>query len=422
MSNGKTTLIIVRALTVMMILGVGVGTFATLKSMRKKPEKKGRTQHAFLVDAIPLHTTTATLMIDAQGTVIPAQQVIVSAEVTGRVTWQNPALIPGGLLPRGALLARVDDRDYRLAMSGQSAQVERAVVELEVEQSRKRVADREWQLLGKEGDASALAQRLPQLRAARNSVVAAESSLERSRILLSKTALRAPFNAVVRTESVDIGQLVGPQSPIATLVGTDAFWVQVAVPVSQLEYISIPGINANEGEGSPARIVQELGEKRIEREGQVIRLLGELDPSGQMARLLIEIADPFGLTRNENVAAPGTDVPADAGKSRLPLLLSAYVRVHIAAGTMEDVVEVPRAAVRNGDTLYVMTAERTLDIRRIPIVWRRADSIYTSQKLGAGERLITSRVPTAIQGMRLRALGDDTVSEEKAGSDEPGPT
>ena len=77
-----------------------------------------------------------------------------------------------------------------------------------------------------------------------------------------------------------------------TIVGV---WVQVALPMDHLSAFDVPGFNCERGEGSRARVWQDLGGQMLKRGGRVIRLLGDLDPVGRMARVLIEIRDPFGL-------------------------------------------------------------------------------------------------------------------------------
>ena len=71
-------------------------------------------------------------------------------------------------------------------------------------------------------------------------VTAARAALEKSRLDLSRTTLTAPFDCVVTSENVDLGALVTPQTQLATLVGTDEYWVRVTIPVSQLRWIHIP--------------------------------------------------------------------------------------------------------------------------------------------------------------------------------------
>jgi RND family efflux transporter MFP subunit len=378
---------------------LGVALFALLLKSRPRPQRAASEPEAVLVQTQPAIASTQQVKVRALGTVRAAQRVELSPEVSGRVVWQSPELVPGGRLRRGEALLRIDPRDYELAVEERRANVDRANVELQLERGQRVVAERAWELLGEDGadtaaggDARALALRQPQLRAAMVAARAAESGLKRAELNLERTTLRSPFNAVVLAESVDVGQVVGPQTRVATLAGSDEAWVQVSVPASQLSRITVP-VNAEDA-GARARIWQRNETATNERSGHVVRLLGDVDPAGLMARLLVAIEDPFGLLAETRQAA-GDAEP-------VPLLLGSYVTVEVEAGELENVVEVQRVAVHEGNKVYVALADGTLGIRRVKIAWRRPDSVLVAEGLVDGERIVTSRIPTPIPGMRLR--------------------
>ncbi|NOZ00589.1 MAG: HlyD family efflux transporter periplasmic adaptor subunit, partial [Deltaproteobacteria bacterium] len=193
-------------------------------------------------------------------------------------------------------------------------------------------------------------------------------------------------------------QVVGPQSPVATLVDADSFWVQVAIPVEELAWIDVPGLG--KASGSKARVLQETGTaKPSERTGRVVRLLGDLDPVGRMARVLVEVDDPL-----------------ETKDGRLPLLLGSYVSVEILGHPIEGVWPIPREALRDGDTVYVMDAGGKLDIRKVKVV-RRTDGIVAVRgDLEKGESLVTSRVDTPVQGMDLRTGDEADVATRAKGA------
>jgi multidrug efflux pump subunit AcrA (membrane-fusion protein) len=226
--------------------------------------------------------------------------------------------------------------------------------------------------------------------------------VDNSALQLDRTRIEAPFNAFVQEEHAEMGQVVGPQSQLATLVGTDTFWVQVNLPIEKLAQIYVPGVNGSEG--STARVWQRVGDKRLEREGRVIRLQGSLDPVGRLARLLIEIDDPLRLQEPDDEGGDPT---------RLPLLLGAFVHVEIEGRAMEEVVDLPRVALRESDTVYLLTDDNTLEIRPVEVVWGRDESVLV-RGLGTGDRVITSNLPAPVEGMPLRLPGME--GEEGTGS------
>ncbi|MCA9641589.1 MAG: HlyD family efflux transporter periplasmic adaptor subunit [Myxococcales bacterium] len=344
---------VARVFLALFTLGLGLAVGGGLIAMSKGPEKVDRPEHAILVETRPIERGTSSLDVSAFGAVIPAKEVVVMPEVAGRVRWQHKDLVPGGRIKAGETLLRIDATSYALQVQAQAASVEQAKQQLALEQSRKRIAESEWQIIGEDANATpegrAVALREPQLKVAEASVKAAKSAQNLARVNLGRTTLKVPFNAFVRQESVDVGQLVGPQTVLATLVGTDNFWVQVSVPLDKLSRIRIPGVNAEAGHGSKATVIQRMGEQRVERQGEVVRLMGDLDPAGRMARVLVQIPDPLalgGAQAGVGKPNPGGNDSATAPSEPLPLLLGAYVQVQIDGGQLTDVVKLPRTALR----------------------------------------------------------------------------
>ena len=372
---------LVSLLMIVIVLGAAAAFFMYMKNTKPEAERVERTDEGILVETTTVVRADHQVTIRAQGTVRAARQVVLMPEVGGRVRAHHPALVAGGRVQANEILLRIDSRDYQLAVEATNAEVHRAQLELQMERGRQAVAQQEWASFGN-SEASesgrALATRDPQLQSAQVGVVAANSSVERARLNLSRTTIRAPFNAMVTVEAVEVGQVVGPQAQLATLVGTDEFWVQVSVPVASLRSLVIA-----ETEGSAATVIQHVGGERIERVGRVVRMLPELDPTGAMARVIVSIPNPMN----------GASVP---------LLLGSFVDVEIAAPPLEDVIEVPRAAVHEGNIVYVMNREGQLETRRVTVVWGLRDSVMVSTGLDTGDQVIRSQVGTALPGMRLR--------------------
>lgn len=376
----------VRFIVATFVLGVGIKTMFFLFGSGPEAAKKPSGEIAPMVETVVATPGSHRVDVVASGTVIPARQVVIAAEVGGRVTWINKDLEPGGRFAAGKALLKVDARDYQLAVEQQTAQVTMAKTNLEVERSRRRVAEKEWEAFGEKAPEGSVAIRDPQVKAAEGAVNAAESGLRRTKLAVSKTGLHTPFAAMVLQRQVDLGQLVGPGTPLATLVGTDQFWVQVSIPVDRLGWIAIPGVaGVPEGGGAQAVVEHRLGDQLVKRTGRVVRLAGDVDPIGRMAKVLVEIDDPLGL----NATEPG-----------MPLLLNSYVDVTIEGKSVDAVSEVPRTAMRGDHDLWVMDGG-VMKIKPVEVVWRRRDTVLV-RGLSAGAQVITSPVPAAVDGMAVR--------------------
>jgi RND family efflux transporter MFP subunit len=368
-----------------LIVAAGVAGAVGLKYASTRAKRQPTTARAPAVEVVRVEMGERPVWVDATGVVTAARRVQVFPEVGGRIVAISDRLVPGGRFNKGEVLARLDKRDYELLIGQERSRVRQAELELQLESGRGDIAAREWKLLGKnpEEQGPALALRTPQLETARENVQAAKSGLKRAELSKQRTVLTAPFNAVVLEKRVDLGQLVGPNTAVATLVGTDQLWVTASVPMEKLTVIDIPGLGGETG--SAATVTHRLATGiDVKREGRVLRLQGELDSLNRTARLLLVVDDPYS---------------GDEGE--LPLLPGAYVEVQIRGRAMSGVVALPRAALFENDEVWVVDDESRLRRREIEIAWRSREHVLIKSGVETGERVVTSPLSLPIDGMTV---------------------
>jgi RND family efflux transporter MFP subunit len=349
------------------------------------------------------------IIVTAMGTVIPAQEMVLKSRVSGEIIEIHPEFTEGGLLKKDMKIIQVDPQDYELALARKRSTVTDAEYALKLELGHQEVAKREWELLNQGKPAQEmekeLALRQPHLDKARADLSAAEAELKAAMLDLERTYIAVPFNAMVRSKSVDLGSQVTPQDSLAELVGTDAYRVQVSLPVDRLEWIDVP-VKAGDL-GSKARINYGKGH---ECNGRVIRLMGDLATEGRMARILVEVADPLGLKTSN--------------QERAPLLIGEYVRVKILGRKLDGVFQIPRTALRDNSNVWIIKENRILEIRKVHPVWRDADVVLLKDDLKPGEQLIVSDLAAPVEGMTVRVdtskseMKNDEVVKEKAAKGE----
>ncbi|MDX1774946.1 MAG: efflux RND transporter periplasmic adaptor subunit [Desulfobulbales bacterium] len=363
------------------------------KVTRRTPEKM-----ALLVRTVFMQPEDYAVKISAMGTVKPAREIGLEVQVSGEVIYVHPELTEGGMIARGEKILQVDPRDYELAVQQKRRALSEAEYAYKIEQGHQEVARKEWNLLY--GDKpmdeteSDLALRKPHLEKVQAEIKAARAELEQAEINLKRTILTAPFNALVVNSYVEEGSKISSQEKLADLVGADTYWVQVSVPIDRLKWIKIP--KGNQKEGSEAEVYYQGNNVK---KGRVARLLPDLSKEGRMARLLIEIEDPLGLT-------PGI-------KGQPILLLGEYVRVSIWGEELRGVYQIPRTALRNGGEVWVADAESKLKIMSVQTIWRDKESVIVQDGFTPGERLIISEIATPVAGMDLRL-------DQPEGSKKPG--
>lgn len=297
------------------------------------------------------------------------------------------------MLKKGEELVELDPTDYRLAIKLRESELARAQFNLKLELGQQAISKREFQLLGSElaPQEQELVLRRPHLNAAKAALAAAEAALKQAHLDLERTRPFAPFNAIITTRNANVGAWMSAFStgtPLARLVGTDSFWINASIPIDKLGWIQIPGINS--AQGSPVKVSYESGwGKGVYRSGVVKRLQAEIEPEGRMAKLIIEVDDPLSQKKSNKLAPP--------------LMLGTYARVEIEGKTLHDVIRLPETIVHDGQQLWLMTDQQTLDIRAVNPVWIEQGHIYLDKdQLPDNARIITSDLSTPVQGMRIR--------------------
>ncbi|MGJ8634731.1 MAG: efflux RND transporter periplasmic adaptor subunit [Luteolibacter sp.] len=345
-------------------------------------EKEEETRSAKIVQTISPVPENHSITISAYGTVIPARSLTIRPEVTGTIIAQNPSLVPGGRISEGESLLTIDPTEYTLALREAKTALAEAQSEVEIEAGRQTVARRELEQLRKDIPAAdineALVLREPFAARTQAALERAAAAVDLADLNLKRTNIAAPFNALVLDEAAETGQLADSGTTLATLVGSDTFWIQANVPVGDLRSIRRPSENAP---GATAIIA--LSGTETTWEGKVIRLLGNLEQAGRLARLLVEIPSPLDSN------------PAQ------PLLLDSYVRAEIDAGTLENALKIPLAALREGNRVWIASPEKTLLIRDVEVLWKKENAVFIPAVLEKGETLIVSSLSAPLPGMAI---------------------
>ena len=406
MSAGKKWLKLVSGAVALLIV-VGAAALAHwLIKTRPTPSRQSLSRVEVLVETVAAESGEHQIMVEAKGTVRALQEVDVLPEVSGLVIWKNPNLIAGGIIAEGETLVRIDERNYSAVVQERRAALEQAQVEYELESSRRAVAEEEWRMLGEEDRADdrfrALALRAPQARAAEARIQAARIALERAELDVERTDIKAPFNSVVIDEFVDIGQAVGPQTPLAQLAGTDVFLVEASLPARNLRHIDWPDEHG-EG-GSPVEIEYDLGGDVRLYSGRVVRVPSSLGATSRLGRVLIEVRDPLQL---------------ESGRLEQRLFAGAYVRCLIAGATLPQAFALPSELLRQGEHLWIMSDDGELEIRPVVAAWRQGGQVLIVEGLADGERIVSSYIAVPMPGMSLRArTAVRDGNEHGAGGDE----
>lgn len=358
------------------------------------PEKKLATIRGIIAEK-----TSFKPVIHAQGTVRAKQQIDLVPEVAGKIIWVAPSFADGGLFQVGDILVRIDPRNYRFAVARAQASVADADNSLALEQAEAGLAKSEWEELGKGGPANSLVLRKPQLAKAQAKLSSAKADLDRALLDLERTEVKAPFNGRVEKKNVDIGQYVTLGTKLAQLYSTDI--AEVSLPLTERELGEVDMSPLYVGGAAhikrlKVRLHADVGGKRRDWIGTLVRTAGSVDINSRVLSIIIEVKNPYQVK------------PGGA-----PLLNGLFVEAEIPGKKMDDVFLLPRSALRNQDEVVIVDKNDELRARKVEVVHSTPDEVVV-RGLKEGMRVNISPLEVLVEGTKVkwrlesRAGGDNT--------------
>ena len=402
---------VVSFLAVLVILGMAFAAIWIMILSKPKAAKKAEVAAmARTVQVATIEQAEGEVEIRADGVVESQRVVNLTAEVTGKLIEVNANLVPGGKVREDEVLVVIDSSDYRAALEQAKATVERArmtvadsELAIEQEEARRDQSLRDWKKLG-EGAPSDLLSRKPQLlsaqarlASARADVMSAEAEVERANRNLARTVIRAPFDAVVREESVEVGAVLAPGTMLATLFSERSLEVELPLTLEDYALLRRDEIGAVKGE---VFLKGKLGVREVTWPGRIVRTTGEVERGALTASVVVAVE-----------AADGE------GELRLPPP-GMFVQAELKGQVLSQAFVVPREAVREGDRVAIVSEEGKIEFRELSVVRADAMSVYTSRGVSKGEQVVLTRLAGAVEGMEVEVAAPKEEETPKEGEGE----
>jgi len=358
---------------------------ATLIATSPELEPSDIKPRALAVKVMTVTPQPMTLTVNSEGTVMPNTASDLIPEVAGKVVEVSQSLVAGGYFARGDVLLKLDDADYRATAAQASATVTQAQAEHEH-------ARYEYER-HKELESRQLASRSLKEGAQRNLVVAeavlrgARVALEQAERDLARTQIVAPFDGVVRNENVDIGQFVQRGTIVARIYATDFVEIRLPIADRQLAYLALPfnlrrGLLPPEARPRVTLSAEYAGETYL-WEGEIVRTEAEIDQKSRLVHVIARV-------RNDNKSTP--------------LQVGLYVSAVIEGVQAENVIVLPRNALRNGNQVLIIDEEDRLRFRNVKPLRLHRDEVLIKSGLESGERVCISAVQTPFDGMPVQPV------------------
>ncbi|ERB66138.1 hypothetical protein N779_06640 [Vibrio coralliilyticus OCN008] len=226
-----------RWLLPVVILGGAYGGYAAIassaaESTETKPEKKPLT-----VTVASVKSSDHKVLITSHGELLPVEVTQVSAQVSGEVTSWHPNFVAGGVVKRGETLFSIESDNYQAAVLQAEANLASAQASLIEEKAKAEVAKRQAKNLPAK-QVTDLYLRKPQVLSAMAQVKSAQAGLKRAKRDLENCKIVAPYDALVVSRDIGVGQYISAGAHVATLNNIEAG--EVHIPIAGFDSAFLP--------------------------------------------------------------------------------------------------------------------------------------------------------------------------------------
>jgi RND family efflux transporter MFP subunit len=333
------------------------------------------------------------LFVESQGRVQPAQTASISAAVEGPVSWISPAMEAGGYVAIGESLLRLDSVDFETAK-------ERSLAALQQVEAESRFSSSELarciELAEKNLASDSQLQdtrRQAEVNSAR--LADAQANYRQAELNLERAEIKAPFNAIIESRDVELGQYVNRAQSVAIVHGADEVEVRLPLAIRQLGYLDIPlgSRGVLSGEQAPkVSLSGYYGGEAYFWEGKLVRTEAVIDANSNTVQTIIRVDQPESASAN------------NSSNIQIPLPIGLFVQANIAGKRVDDLIVLPRSVIRNNNQVLVVDSENKMYYREIEIFRLEESRVLISGGLLPGELICTSPIQAVVEGMSVQPV------------------
>jgi RND family efflux transporter MFP subunit len=351
-----------------------------MKNMKKPPHKVERKEPALPVEVVRVRAEKALVIISGYGEVISRTEVILPAEVAGRIIFAHKELQTGALVNKGEVLYKINEQDFRLNLEMAQARLKSLTRDLELARKEyERVSNLYKQK--KVGTQSSVEKGEQSINAIRNQIIPVKESIAQVKLQLSRCVIRAPFTGRVTELHAEQDEYVTPGKDLLTL--TDDSDLEVQVSLDSRDAVDWLRFKPRKQEDHSWFGLPEKTNCTVTwTENESVRAAGGLD---RVVRF-----DP--RTRSLTVAVrfqPDT-------VSAFPLVQGMFCRVDIDGRSLDRVFLLPRSAVSFEQTVYV-AEENRLQTRKVEVARVEGGIAFITKGLEEGEQVIITRLEKPLE-------------------------
>ena len=364
------------------VISMGIVSMKALAALKEPPHAIKPEEPTLTVEVVHAEPRDIQTTLTGYGEATSVRSVAISPEVSGKVVEIHPNLVEGGIVPKGDLLFRLDT--HSLLLEKKSAETRLSALCRNRDLLKKEfLRTRRLFEAAKTGSLASVERAEQNYNAAKESVSQLEQKLALTNLSLSRSVVKAPFTARIKSVNVKKEQYLPAGSPALTLA--DDSLLEVAVPLRGEEAALLLEF---EGTPAPGAWFAPLKKKPC----QVSWSSGHALAQGTLDRIIRYDA----ATRTVYVAVRIT--PQDL--SGFPITDGMFCLVTIPGRILKKVIALPSHAIdRNGK---VNIAEKGF-LKRIPVetAYTRGETTCISAGIAPGTQVIVSRIMAPLENARL---------------------
>lgn len=334
------------------------------------------------IAVVKVQNATYQAKINGYGEAQAHYQITYSSEISGRVKSLSSTFETGRMVKKGELLAQLEKTSYQQAVAQAKADLAQSKLDYLEEQRTGEQARLEWKRSGLEGEPSSdLVLRKPQLNVSKTALDNAQVSLLKAQMDLDKTAIKAPFDALIVSREIQPGSYLNTGSEIATLYSTDR--VEIEIPLSSKQWQNLPEFNNQKLTGqqtSTWAVKLTDADGKNNWQGQVIRVQQHLNNSSRQRSLVVAVQQPF-----TQQLFPGT-----------------FVEAEISGRMLENTWKLPASAISQQGEVWFVNEDNKLDKATATELFSRGDNIYIQPVNELSSALVIKRpLSNYVVGMKI---------------------
>lgn len=372
------------------ICALGAGAWFYFSQYENHPSQPVTEVSTLRTERLELKATRFPVVLKTDGTVLPHQAMMLTAQVPGTVWRVSPDFETGAFFKKNDILLELDSSDLQAALTNAQSKLAKAEAAFAQEEAKAEQAKMNWKDLGYEDKPSPLVLRIPQLKEAQANVLAAKSDIGLAMRNLDRAKVRAPFDGRITSRNIQPGQSIAANTALADIFATDYAEVRLPLSPEQAEFIKLP--TRENDQPVEVTLYDAFGGREHDKvqtwQARIVRTEASVDQEKRKLFAIARVEDPCGLTSD-----------------RTELRLRQPVRANIHGLVLENVYVIPRKLADQGNRVYRIDKQlMTLQPIVLQPLWSSDEELVIRQGVCSGDWIASSPLPPATSGTPVEII------------------